>query len=151
MDELKTSARRRPRLSLELATAAFIAFVCLALIGVEAWRVLSARGTELKDGTVAAENLTLSLSRNAATSLRTADVILAGLVDRIESSDPDLSPARLTRLHQMLESHAAALPLIDSIGVFDAQGDKLVNSLPDSASPVNIADREYFAFHRSHT
>jgi PAS domain S-box-containing protein len=151
MDGSGIGARQtRPRLSLEVATAVFIAIVCLALMSVEGWRVLSARSAALRDGSIDAENLVLSLSRNAATSMRAADVILAGLVDRIETESADLSPAGLAHMHRLLQSQAAALPLIDSIAVFDAHGTRLATSLAGKIPGGDIADREYFAYHRDH-
>jgi PAS domain S-box-containing protein len=145
MDRFEIGARQpRPRISFEVAMAAFIAIVCLALIGIEGWRVVSARGTALRGGMVDAENLALSLSRSAAATLRATDVVLRDLTERLEN---DSGPGQVARLHHLLMMNAAAFPLIDDIGVFDAEGNAVTSSLsnPDAS---NISDREYFTYHR---
>jgi hypothetical protein len=150
MDGLGSSARGwRSRLSLELATAAFIAFVCLTLIGVEGWRIISARTTALGAGMVNAQNLTRSLSRNVASTLRSADAILADLVERLENDRG--GPAERARLRRLLMANTAAFPLIDDIAVFGERGDARVSSLPPGQATSNIFDHDYFNFHRDHS
>jgi PAS domain S-box-containing protein len=150
MDGLGSSARGwRSRLSLELATAAFIAFVCVTLIGVEGWRIISARTTALGAGMVNAQNLTRSLSRNVASTLRSADAILADLVERLENDRG--GPAERARLRRLLMANTASFPLIDDIAVFGERGDARVSSLPPGQATSNIFDCDYFKFHRDHS
>jgi PAS domain S-box-containing protein len=149
MDRFEIRAYQpRPRISLELATAAFIAIVCLTLIGIEGWRILSARATALGAGMVDARNLALSLSRNVASTLRAGDAILADLAERLENDRG--SDAERERMRRLLMANAAAFPLIDDIVVFDERGKAVISSLPAERPTAGIVDAEYFAFHRSH-
>src|SRR3712207_3823584 len=57
--------------------------------------------------------------------------------------------AQLARLHWSMAVQGAALPLLQGLFLFDADGDSLVTSASPGPTGLNYADRAYFRRHRS--
>jgi PAS domain S-box-containing protein len=139
---------RLPRLSLQAAAIIFAAIVCLLLSGVEGWRTIAARSAALRDSAIDTTNLARAVAQHAEDNLRTADMLLVELVERLETDGGN--PGQLDRLHALLVTRVEALPLLDRILVFDADGNAIVDSRPERPTSINAATRDHFAFHRAH-
>lgn len=137
----------RQKRSARARAIAFLTLVCLSLIGMEAWNIWKARQVQLQEATVATSNMTRSLAQHAHDTMRIADSILLGLVERVEQDGTD-APA-LARLHRFLRARAAGLPLINGILIYDESGSWIATSLETLPPNVNNADREYFQFHKA--
>jgi PAS domain S-box-containing protein len=140
---------RLPRLSLQAAAIVFAAIVCLLLSGVEGWRTMAARDAALRDSAIDTTNLARAIAQHAEDNLRTADLVLVELVERLETDGG--APQQLDRLHALLVARVGALPLLHLVAVYGADGNAVVNSLPGRPENINVATREYFTFHRTHT
>ena len=125
----------------------FVLLVCGSVFGITGWRLLHARDLELGESGVASSNLARSLADHADGVVRDADIVLGGLVERLQVAG--MSGAALARMHQFLVARVAAVPTIHHLVVFSAAGDALTASF-DPMPAVNVADRAYFAFHRDH-
>ena len=136
-----------PKRSAQLRAIAFLTLVCLSLIGMEAWSIWTARQVQIQEATTATSNMTRSLAQHAHDTVRTADSILLGLVERVEQDGT--SALALMRLHRLLQARAAQLPLINGILVYDATGRWIATSLATLPPNVNNADREYFQYHKA--
>jgi PAS domain S-box-containing protein len=139
---------RLPRLSLQTAAILFGALVCLLLCGVEARRTLTARDMALNDSAVGTMNMARAVAQHAEDNFRTADMILIGLVERVEKDG--IGQAQRDRMQALLVTWVETLPLLEIVSVYDAEGDSIVNSRPGPPSGVNVSTRDYFEFHRTH-
>lgn len=114
---------------------------------MEAWSIWKARQVQIQEATAATGNMTRALAQHIQDSMRTADGVLLGLVERVEE-DGTGAPA-LQRLHRLLQARAAQLPLINGMLIYDASGRWIATSLDALPPNVNNADREYFQFHKA--
>ena len=135
--------------SLRSRTLLFVVVVCSALVFVDGWRSLNARSVQLREVEVATSNLANAMASHAENTVKEADVVLLGIVERVQSDGT--RPAALTRLHHVLATRKAELPELDGLIVYDAKGAYIATAQPDLPRKLNNADREYFVFHRTHT
>jgi diguanylate cyclase (GGDEF)-like protein/PAS domain S-box-containing protein len=133
------------------ATNIFVALVCLTLIAVDVWSSLNARAAKIRE----AENTTLNLSRalaqHADDILRTTDTALLDLLERLESTDgvvPNAHDAH--RLQRIMNTRRAELTFLLRMAAFDERGNLMMSSENAPPPPANIAQRDYFRFHRTH-
>jgi diguanylate cyclase (GGDEF)-like protein len=90
--------------------------------------------------------MTRALAQHATDTLRAADSILLGLVERLEVDG--MGEASLPRLKKMLQTGVAELSSLNGIFVYDEQGRWIVHSQPRMPANSNNADREYFIYHK---
>lgn len=123
----------------------FLALVMLLIGGLEAWLSWNARTEKLQQAAIATNNLAFSLAQHAQDAIGESAVVLAELVDRVESEG--LGPQQLRRLHAVMATRAAALPQLHGLFVYDAQGRWVITSSALIPAGVNNRDREYFQYH----
>lgn len=131
-----------------LATT-FVVLVCVSILGIEGWRLTSARRSQITESEVAATNLAKSLAEHASGVFTQADALLAGLVERVETEG--LGKASVERIQRLLRSEMSQLTQLDRLSVIDAQGNRVTSSVTTaSASGIDHRAREYFRYHASH-
>lgn len=135
--------RKRP---LTVAAVTFLVLVCLSLAAEFVWNRWHAHHEQLREKQTATSNMARALAQHAETTVRVADTVLLGVVERLETDGT--GAASLARLHTLLR--AAKLPQLSGVFVFDADGRQLLNSQASVASKVNGAVRDYFQYHRAH-
>lgn len=140
-----TVASRLPVLYLAIV---FVVSVCCSLIGVQAWLTTHARSVQLNESAIAAANLAEAVGQHAYDTIKEADTVLVGLVERLENDGK--SGLERGRFHQLLVQRVAELPQLHGIFVFGDDGRWLVNSQPVLLKGQNNSDREYFIYHRAH-
>jgi diguanylate cyclase (GGDEF)-like protein len=126
----------------------FVVLVCVSLVSVEVWLTWRARAIQLQESEVSTVNLAEAVAQHAYDTVKEADTVLIGLVERIEV-EPAAQLDR-ERIHRLLEHRVAELPQLHGLFVYDANGGWLVNSQPVLLKNQNNSDREYFKFHRDH-
>ena len=136
------------RPSIAVRTMAFVAAVCLALVGLDIWHSWESRTVLLEQMGVATSNLSRALAQQADDTLKQADTVLVGVVERIEHEGT--GPAQVERLRRVLAAQVAELPQLDALHVYDQDGNWVANSRAAPPQNLNNADREYFVFHRDH-
>jgi diguanylate cyclase (GGDEF)-like protein len=135
-------------LPLMFVATSFVILVCVSLVTVEVWLTWRARTIQLQESEISAANLAESVAQHAYDTIKEADTVLIGLVERLEREPgPQLD---LDRLHRLLELRVAELPQLHGIFVYDENGGWLVNSQAVLLKNQNNSDREYFKFHRDH-
>jgi diguanylate cyclase (GGDEF)-like protein len=109
------------------------------------WHV---RAASLRSAKIVTASLAESLSQQIDTTLKTADTVVASLVQRVENDG--MNPENLQRLYGLMTSLAAALPAIHEMGVTDKDGNAIVKSLVPHPVGMNYRERDYFHFLSSH-
>jgi diguanylate cyclase (GGDEF)-like protein len=122
--------------------------VCAALVGTEVWQLWRVYNDNIRQNEVITSNTARSLAWQAETTLKTADTIVASLVERVEAEGT--GPEATSRLYHLMTSLAAALPAIHEMGIMDKNGDAVVKSLISNPAGLNYAEREYYRHHRTH-
>jgi diguanylate cyclase (GGDEF)-like protein len=129
-------------------TLGLIACVCSALVGTEVWQLWRVYEANIQQTEVVTANTARSMAEQAESTLRTADTIVASLVERFEAEGT--GPEALMRFYRLMTSLASALPAIHEVGITDSQGNAIVKSLVPKPVGMNYAEREYFRYHATH-
>jgi diguanylate cyclase (GGDEF)-like protein len=124
----------------------FVLLVCLCLCGMSGWSVWMAHAVKMEEAGIATANMNRALAQHADDTLRAADAVLVGLVERIENDGT--GPASVRRLQLLLRARAAELKSLNGIFVYDEQGRWIVHSQAATPARANNADREYFRYHK---
>lgn len=103
----------------------------------------------MRDKTAATYDLARALGQHASATIKQADVVLFGLVERLETEG--MGTKELKRVQTLLQGQRALLPQLHGIFVYDSNGQWLVNSNQVEPSQANNSDRGYFVFHRDNT
>jgi diguanylate cyclase (GGDEF)-like protein len=129
-------------------TIALALFLSLALVGIEVWQMWHVREATLRNAKIVTASLAESLSQQMETTLKTADTVVATLVQRVEVEG--VSPESQQRLYELMTSLASALPAIHEMGLTDKNGNAIVKSLVPHPVGLNYRERDYFRFLNSH-
>jgi diguanylate cyclase (GGDEF)-like protein len=136
------------RLPILLLSKIFVVLVCLSLLAVDAFQTWNAYEVRLKETQMLAANLTRSLTQHAEDTIKEADTVLSGLVERVEVDGT--GQANLKRLRGLLMMQVVELPKLHGLFLYDKNGRWLVNSQQTRITGANNSDREYFIYHRNH-
>ncbi len=129
-------------------TAAFALCLSVALVGIEAWQMWQLREASLRSAKLVTASLAESIAQQVETTLKTADTVVATLVQRAEVEGTD--PASLQRQYGVMTSLAAALPAIHEMGLTDRDGNAIVKSLVANPVGLNYRERDYFRYLSTH-
>ena len=145
----RTTKIPKPSAILWYATV-FVIFVCITLVAMEGWFAWNNRKDDLYDAEIHTANLAQALAQHADDTVKKADTVVFGLIERIENYG--MSPTNLQSLYPLLVQQVAELPELQGIFIYDETGRYLINSM-DSAPDAtrNNADRAYFIHHRNST
>jgi diguanylate cyclase (GGDEF)-like protein len=131
--------------SLRSWTIGLIAFVCVALVGSEARQLWGVHTADIRQSEAVTSDTARLMAEQVETTLKTADTIVASLVERVEAEGT--GPEARMRLYRLMTSLAAALPAIHEMGISDSQGNAIVESLVPNPVAFDYAAQEYFRFH----
>ncbi|MFZ6722937.1 sensor domain-containing diguanylate cyclase [Undibacterium sp. Ji49W] len=131
-----------------LATG-FVILVCASLILVQGWVTWRAREVQLAETERATSNLARSIGQHAYDTIKGADTVLVGLVERLEVDG--VTESNLERMHSLLIKRVQELPQLHGLFVYDQDGRWVTNSQATLNKNANNSDREYFIYHREHT
>jgi diguanylate cyclase (GGDEF)-like protein/PAS domain S-box-containing protein len=131
---------------LPIWTAAFVALICVGILGLSGWREWNSRASELKNAEIEMANLARSLTQHAEDTFDLLDASIIGVATRLELEGT--GPAAISGLQTILESRKAGLKRIHGLFIYDESGRCLATS--GLAGP-NISDREYFRHHMQST
>ena len=134
--------------SLRGGAVGLIACVCVTLIGTEGWQLWQVFQANIQQTEVVTANTARSMAEQADTTIKTADTVVATLVERVEAEG--IGPESRVRFYHLMTSLAAALPAIHEMGITDSHGNAVVKSLVESPVGLNYSEREYFRFHATH-
>jgi diguanylate cyclase (GGDEF)-like protein len=129
-------------------TVAFTLCLSASLVAIEAWQVWHVREATLRSASIVTASLAESLTQQIETTLKTADTVVATLVQRVEVDGEN--PPTLQRVYELMTSLASALPAIHEMGLTDRDGNAIVKSLVPHPAGLNYGERDYFRFLSSH-
>src|ERR1700731_648112 len=98
-------------------TIGFALCLSAALVGIEAWQMWHMREATLRNAKIVTASLAESLSQQIENTLKTADTVVATLVQRVEVDG--VTPETQQRLYELMTSLASALPAIHEMGLTD--------------------------------
>jgi hypothetical protein len=124
----------------------FVAFVCLAIAGLQIWREWTSYNSELSDAEVQSFNLAKSLAQHADDMFDVANTALLAIVELAEREG--FGSEAVKRLHDLMARDVVEQPRLRGMFVYDERGFWLASSLSEIPSDVNNADRPYFRHHR---
>ncbi|MBC7455460.1 MAG: diguanylate cyclase [Massilia sp.] len=136
----------RTRSAIRLALL-FLVLVCLSLLTLESWSSYAARKAYLNAATTSTNNMARALADHAEASIDLVDIILAGVVERVQNASLGEDPARLQGFLAATVHKSAP---VQGLFVFNAQGRPISSALRGTVPTYNTADREYFIYHRTH-
>ncbi len=125
----------------------FVLLVCLTLLSIDVFQIWRSYELRLNETNVQAVNLARSLAQHAEDTIKEADTILVGLVERVETDGT--GAAHRQRLRGLIEGHVAELPKLHGLFIYDETGRWLVSSNRINVQNANNSDRAYFIFHRN--
>jgi diguanylate cyclase (GGDEF)-like protein len=137
--------KKRP---IMVPAVAFVVLVCTSLIAEVGWSRWNARALQLSEKRIATSNMTRALAQHAETTVKAADTVLVGMVERMQADGR--GAAYLERLQQLMMLRVAELPLLHGLFVVDEDGRQLANSQRSPVDPADRAAREYLLYHRDH-
>ncbi|MYM92087.1 hybrid sensor histidine kinase/response regulator, partial [Rugamonas sp. FT82W] len=112
------------------------------------------RGYEIDDWRQGLGNLSLMLAETTAQHMRSGFQVLDGTTDTVQATlrngDGSGAALRSPQLFRSMNDLRTGLPQVDVISVADASGDLLNFSRSYPAPAVNLAERDYFVWHRDH-
>lgn len=141
----RTATARSARPPSHATIIACIALVCTLVIGLDAWRTWTARSNDIAAEKVDTANLTRSLAQHAHDMFDTADTLVVNMREKVETEGA--SPTQRDHLRQVIARQVATVPIVRDLMVFDAEGNRLVNSGRPAPAIENILDRAYFQYH----
>lgn len=140
------TSRELGKAHLPLWAAGFVALICVAILGLSAWREWETRDAELRSAEIDVTNLAHSLIQHADDTFELADTILVGLVHRLELDG--LGPDTISKLQTYLPTRKSS-DRIRGIFIYDDTGRWLATTEHVDFSRLNNSDREYFRQHRA--
>jgi hypothetical protein len=102
---------------LPFRAAAFLALVCVAILGMSAAREWSARQATLKVAEVELANLARSLTQHAEDSFELADTSIVGAVNRLEAEGTNA--ATVSKLQDILVARKASSQRVSVLAIVD--------------------------------
>ena len=143
-----TGSARRRRSPVMMASM-FLILVCLSLSAIQGWSIYSARRAALNESRIATVNMARAMADHTEGVFEQVDTLLSSVVEQVDHGGLDTARPRL---EQYLVSAAAQSAAVQDLFIYDAEGRWVLNSLqqPLPGPPPNNADRDYFAYHRSH-
>ena len=120
----------------------------LLVVSLLVWGSLS-RDAALREWQLIAQSLSRALSQEVSQSLRTADLVLKSIADRVEQAGLErpeqVAPAFNNQAtFETIRNRALVAPQVDVATITDQQGD-VVNFTRSFPPPrINLSDRDYF-------
>jgi diguanylate cyclase (GGDEF)-like protein/PAS domain S-box-containing protein len=139
-------AREVGKTRLPLWTAGFVALVCVAILALSGWREWSSRQIDLHNAEVEMANLARSLTQHADDTFEITDIILIGLVDRLQTDGT--GPAAIAKIQKLLQVRKA-MGRVQGIYVYDDTGRMIATTTEAIPANRNNSDRSYFQYHRA--
>ncbi len=141
--------RHTPDAELQRGLWLFVFGICCAVVAIYAVTTLHARDVGLFVARREMLNLAQSLVAEASDTFELADRSLLDVVERVRF---DGTSARASReLTDAMAVSVAVMPRLRLLRVIDPTGRIVVDSTSPHGHPgINLADRDYFIYHRTH-
>lgn len=145
-----TTANHPPRhlenlrqLSVGLLCAGFLVVVITQF--VQLWHAYK---NYVREAEYNVSNLTNALEGMVQDTVRQADVVLLGVVDRAEWGDFNIADS--SQIKRLLRRQISSLPQVHGIFIYDHAGNWVVADKESIPPNANNSDRDYFVYHQTH-
>ncbi|KAA0582364.1 response regulator [Azospirillum sp. B21] len=117
--------------------------------------IASMHEREIKGAERELSTLNLSLAEQTTRAMQSVDLVLTTIVEQMKSEGIATPGDYVRRMggrdtHQMLRARISGLPQLDAVTMIAADGHLINFSRYYPIPPVNVADRDYFAYLRDH-
>ncbi|WP_050477970.1 sensor domain-containing diguanylate cyclase [Herbaspirillum rhizosphaerae] len=112
------------------------------------WGITYSRKAQVEESRASISNVTRALAQHAEDTLKEADIVIGGVLERWPRDGG--SPEGAQRTHQALRARLSSLPQIDGVYVLDQDGNLILTSQEKLDKELNGRDRAYFLYHRNH-
>lgn len=136
-------------ISLARALTLLIGLTCIMLILSTALLGWNARKEWLANDSREMENLAYSLAQHADATFSQTDTVVLDVIDRLEN-DGNTEAAR-ARVRKALDHKIDQQQQLAGLFVLDATGQQLAAAPAGLLAGKNLAERDYFRYHRDHT
>lgn len=123
--------------------------MCVSVVVLTVWQIWTARENTLSDIETDTLNLTKALNTYTEGTFKQSEVVLLGLTDRIEKDGT--GPQQLERLKVLVAQEMGALKQLNSVALYDAQGDWIFSTNKHVSPNSSHADRAFFKHHRDNS
>jgi diguanylate cyclase (GGDEF)-like protein/PAS domain S-box-containing protein len=127
---------------LPIRAAAFVALVCIAILGLSGWREWSSRAATLATAEVEMGNLAHSLAQHAENSFDLMDASIVGISVRLELDGT--GPESIAKLQKILDARKNGLKRLFNIVILDEHGNFVATS---GTMGPSLGDRAFFLHH----
>ncbi|RMO06138.1 GGDEF domain-containing protein [Pseudomonas coronafaciens pv. zizaniae] len=129
----------------DLRLASWLIFVvCICVVMLMVWQAWTARRNTLDNIQTSTVNLAGALSTYTDGIFKQSELMLIGLTERVEKDG--IGPDQLERLRSVIAREMGALPQIDTVSLYDANGICIFSSNPKEVG-INSAQRDFFQRH----
>ncbi len=122
--------------------------LCVGLLAFDAAIVLRAHAVQRDEGVASVRNLAQALAQHAERTMQTADLVLAGVNQRIKEYGQQ--PGFFDSLHEILAERVRTAPQIRELVMIGPDGRWLATSLPQLHTDIDNSERDYFVYLRDH-
>jgi diguanylate cyclase (GGDEF)-like protein len=120
-----------------------------ALIGLSAWYSWNTYQHQAQTLAQTTSNAADIVAQQLQDTMQVAGMAVQIL--RNQATDHTMSAGLIAEITREMRIEDVALPQLDNLMLFDDLGNLVAQSNKLSASGVNVADREYFAYHQTHS
>ncbi|EPF66478.1 Diguanylate cyclase (GGDEF) domain protein [Pseudomonas syringae pv. syringae SM] len=135
----------RQVLKRDLRLASWLIFVvCACVVMLMAWQAWTARRNTLENIQTSTINLAGALSTYTDGIFKQSELMLIGLTERVEKDGA--GPEQIERLRWVIAREMGALPQIDTVSLYNADGICIFSSNPKVIG-INSGQRQFFQHH----
>ena len=129
----------------DLRLASWLIFVvCACVVMLMAWQAWTARRNTLENIQTSTINLAGALSTYTDGIFKQSELMLIGLTERVEKDG--VEPEQIERLRWVIAREMGALPQIDTVSLYNADGICIFSSNPKVIG-INSGQRQFFQHH----
>lgn len=138
----------RPRHSLNWRIALPIVPIWVALIGLSAWYSWNTYQHQTQTLAQTTSNAADIVAQQLQDTMQVAGMTVQIL--RNQAANRDMNAGLIADITKEMRIEDVDLPQLDDLLLFDDLGNLVAQSSKSSTSGINVADREYFAYHQTH-
>ncbi|CAA7617227.1 Two-component sensor histidine kinase [Magnetospirillum sp. LM-5] len=129
-----------------IVLGAILVAAVLLITSYEIWRQ---RTVALSSSATNLEALAVALAEQTERSIRNVETVIDAVLESIDEGG-GIENANSADMHRELRERAVGVPQIAGIGLVDSTGLGVNTLVHWPTPPFNVADRDYFQFHRDH-
>ena len=127
---------------------AFISVIVLFIVALEGMRIVHDYRHAFAAASNSANNLTRAAAQHAQDAVSQVNSMLVGVRERVEGDGlASLDKGRITRL---FTEQVGLMGQLHGLVIFNAQGHRVVSNKNNLLEDLDVSNREYFQYHKTH-